>query len=337
METLVEFRILSENRYQEVFTEDLVAFLTQLHVKFNTARKKLLLNREIVQQEIDKGILPEFPAETYEIRNSEWKCAELPADLQDRRVEITGPVDRKMIINALNSGASCFMADFEDSTSPTWENVVEGQQNLSDAVSKTISYTNEKGKEYKLNTETAVLMVRPRGLHLQEKHLLIDGEEASGALMDFGIFFFNNAKNLLEQGSRPYFYLPKLEHYKEARWWNDVFVFAQEYLGIPQRSIRATVLIETINASFQLDEILYELKDHSLGLNCGRWDYIFSFIKKFRNHPEFVLPDRAQVTMTSPFMSAYSQRVIEVCHRRGVFAIGGMAAQIPVKNDAEKK
>src|SRR5690606_1848707 len=259
----------------------------------------------------------------------------LPDDLQDRRVEITGPVERKMIINALNSGASTFMADFEDSNSPTWKNCIEGQKNLSDAVSRTLDFENEAGKRYKLNPVTAVLLVRPRGLHLEEKNIIIDGETASASLVDFGIYFFLNAKQLLENGSGPYFYLPKLEHYLEARWWNEVFMFSQDYLGIPQASIKATVLVETITASFQLDEILYELKEHSAGLNCGRWDYIFSYIKKFRNLPEFIVPDRDQVTMSSPFMSAYSKRVIQVCHKRNVHAIGGMAAQIPVKNNEE--
>jgi malate synthase len=240
-----------------------------------------------------------------------------------------------MIINALNSGASTFMADFEDSNSPTWENCIQGQINLSDAVQRKIDFTAENGKSYQLNEKTAVLQMRPRGLHLPEKHIEINGEEASGSLTDFGIYFFSNAEHLLKNGSGPYFYLPKLEHYKEARWWNEVFAFAQNYMGIPEGTIKATVLIETITASFQIDEILFELKKHSAGLNCGRWDYIFSFIKKFRNLPEFMVPDRDQVTMASPFMSAYSKRVIEICHKRNVHAIGGMAAQIPVKDNYE--
>ncbi|MEM9051936.1 MAG: malate synthase A, partial [Bacteroidota bacterium] len=249
-------------------------------------------------------------------------------------VEITGPVDRKMIINALNSGAKVFMADLEDSNSPTWDNVIDGQKNLYDAVRKEISFTNPgNGKNYSLNEETATLLVRPRGLHLEEFGIEFNGQPASGSLIDFGLYFFHNAKELLERGSGPYFYLPKLEHYREARWWNEVFVFAQEYMGIPVGTIRATVLIETILASFQLDEILYELREHSAGLNCGRWDYIFSFIKRFRNRPNYIFPDRDLVTMEVPFMKAYSQKVIQVCHKRGIHAMGGMAAQIPVKNN----
>ncbi len=336
METLTKFKLNPENQYSSVFTEDLVAFLTALHENFNHKRLELLEDRKNIQKEFDNGILPTFPKETENIRKESWKCAPIPADILDRRVEITGPVDRKMIINALNSGANCFMADFEDSNSPTWDNNLEGQLNLTDAINKSISFENENGKKYELNDETAVLFVRPRGLHLNEKNIEINGEEASGSLTDFGIYFFRNAKQLLENGTRPYFYLPKLEHYKEARWWNEVFVFAQNYLGIPQGIIKATVLIETITASFQLDEILFELKEHSKGLNCGRWDYIFSYIKKFRNIPKILVPDRDQVTMTSPFMVAYSKRVIETCHKRGVFAMGGMAAQIPVKNNEEE-
>jgi malate synthase len=335
METQAQLKIKTQKQFEEILTPDLLDFLTALHQNFNDKRLELLKERKKTQQEFDKGILPKFLYETEEIRNGNWTCASLPEDLLDRRVEITGPVDRKMIINALNSGAHTFMADFEDSSSPTWENCIEGQINLSDAVSRKIDFTNENGKAYKLNEKTAVLLVRPRGLHLPEKHIEINGEEASGSLTDFGIYFFRNVKNLLEKGSGPYFYLPKLEHYKEARWWNDVFVFAQNYLEIPQGTIKATVLIETITASFQIDEILYELKEHSAGLNCGRWDYIFSYIKKLRNLPEFIVPDRDQVTMTSPFMSAYSKRVIEICHKRNVHAIGGMAAQIPVKDDDE--
>ncbi|MDC8098774.1 malate synthase A [Chryseobacterium rhizosphaerae] len=335
METRAQLKIKTQKQFEEILTPDLLDFLTALHQNFNDKRLELLKERKKTQQEFDKGILPKFLYETEEIRNGNWTCASLPEDLLDRRVEITGPVDRKMIINALNSGAHTFMADFEDSSSPTWENCIEGQINLSDAVSRKIDFTNENGKAYKLNEKTAVLLVRPRGLHLPEKHIEINGEEASGSLTDFGIYFFRNVKNLLEKGSGPYFYLPKLEHYKEARWWNDVFVFAQNYLEIPQGTIKATVLIETITASFQIDEILYELKEHSAGLNCGRWDYIFSYIKKLRNLPEFIVPDRDQVTMTSPFMSAYSKRVIEICHKRNVHAIGGMAAQIPVKDDDE--
>lgn len=335
METKTQLKIKAQKQFEEIFTPDLIDFLVALHQNFNQKRLDLLAERKKTQQKFDQGILPKFLEETEEVRKADWVCASLPEDLLDRRVEITGPVDRKMIINALNSGAFTFMADFEDSSAPTWDNCMEGQINLSDAISRTIDFVNEKGKAYTLNEKTAVLLVRPRGLHLPEKHIEISGEEASGSLIDFGIYFFRNAQKLLENGSGPYFYLPKLEHYKEARWWNEVFVFAQKYLGIPEGTIKATVLIETITASFQIDEILFELKDHSAGLNCGRWDYIFSFIKKFRNLPEFIVPDRDQVTMTSPFMSAYSKRVIEICHKRNVHAIGGMAAQIPVKNDDE--
>lgn len=336
METKTQFNVKAENAYDSVFTPELMDFLTELHQNFNHKRLRLLDQRKLKQIDFDLGVKPTFPDETLEIRNGSWVCNPLPQDLLDRRVEITGPVDRKMIINALNSGASTFMADFEDSNSPTWDNCMEGQINLSDAIAKTISFENEAGKKYQLNEKTAVLLVRPRGLHLDEKHIEINGEKASGSLVDFGIYFFRNAKKLLEKGSGPYFYLPKLEHYKEARWWNEVFVFAQNYLGIPVGTIKATVLIETITASFQLDEILFELKEHSSGLNCGRWDYIFSYIKKFRNNKEFLVPDRDQVTMTSPFMNAYSKRVIQVCHKRNVHAMGGMAAQIPVKNNEEE-
>ena len=335
METKTQLKINHPEQFEEVLTSDLIEFLVVLHQNFNDRRSGLLEERKKAQKEFDRGNLPGFLKETEEIRKGEWKCASLPEDLLDRRVEITGPVDRKMIINALNSGAYTFMADFEDSSAPTWKNCIQGQINLSDAINRNIHFTNENGKVYALQEKTAVLLVRPRGLHLPEKHIEINGEEASGSLTDFGIYFFRNIKSLLAKNSGPYFYLPKLEHYKEARWWNDVFVFAQDYLGIRQGTIKATVLIETITASFQLDEILYELKNHSAGLNCGRWDYIFSYIKKFRNLPEFIVPDRDQVTMTSPFMSAYSKRVIEVCHKRNVHAIGGMAAQIPVKDDHE--
>ncbi|WP_175621089.1 malate synthase A [Chryseobacterium schmidteae] len=335
METKTQLNINTQPRFEEVFTNNLIDFLVELHQNFNTKRLELLEERKKTQQEFDKGILTKFLSETEEIRNGNWICAPLPEDLLDRRVEITGPVDRKMIINALNSGASTFMADFEDSNSPTWKNCMEGQINLSDAINRQIDFKNEQGRSYQLNEKTAVLLVRPRGLHLNEKHIEINGELTSASLIDFGIYFFRNIKRLQENESGAYFYLPKLEHYKEARWWNDVFIFSQNYLGIPQGSIKATVLVETITASFQIDEILFELKEHSSGLNCGRWDYIFSFIKKFRNLPDFIVPDRDQVTMTSPFMSAYSKRVIEICHKRNVHAIGGMAAQIPIKNDYE--
>ncbi len=320
--------------YDHILSTDALAFLVQLHRNFNQRRKDLLVQRDAVQLKIDNGWKPGFMEATRFIRERDWHVAPLPTDLLDRRVEITGPVERKMMINALNSGAQVFMADLEDSNSPSWDNNIQGQVNLKDAVDKKISYINaDNGKVYTLNQQVAVLMVRPRGWHLEEKHILIDGESASGALVDFGLYFFHNAVNLMRRGSGPYFYLPKLENYLEARLWNEVFVFAQDYLSIPRKTIKATVLIETILASFQLHEILYELQDHAAGLNCGRWDYIFSFIKKFRNLPGFVLPDRSQVTMTTPFLRAYTQLVIKTCHRRGAFAIGGMAAQIPVKNN----
>ncbi|MBB6501724.1 malate synthase [Pedobacter cryoconitis] len=320
--------------YTQVLSNEALQFIKALHLQFNVHRKALLAEREVVQQKIDHGWEPSFLPETAAIREGDWQISSVPEDILDRRVEITGPVDRKMIINAMNSGANVFMADLEDSNSPNWDNVIGGQLNLSDAVNRTISFVNpDNGKEYKLNEETAILFVRPRGWHLEEKHIEIDGEAASGSLIDFGLYFFHNAKTLLQNGNGPYFYLPKLESYQEARLWNDVFVFAQNYCGIAQGSIKATVLVETILAPFQLNEILYELKDHSAGMNCGRWDYIFSFIKKFRNVPGYVFPDRAQVNMTVPFMRAYTQLVIQTCHKRGAHAIGGMAAQIPIKNN----
>jgi malate synthase len=321
--------------YKNILTADALQFLVELQRRFNQARKILLHERTIIQHQIDHGWDPRFLPETKNIREGSWVVAPAPADLLDRRVEITGPVERKMIINALNSGASIFMADFEDSNTPTWDNTIQGQINLKEAINRTIIYINENGKEYRLHEKVATLMVRPRGWHLEEKHILIDGEPASASLVDFGLYFYHNAKSLLQHGSGPYFYLPKMESYKEARLWNNVFVFAQDYCGIPQGAIKATVLVETILASFQLHEILWELKDHSAGMNCGRWDYIFSFIKKFRNRPGYIFPDRSQITMTVPFMRAYTQLVIQTCHQRGAHAIGGMAAQIPVKdNDA---
>ncbi|WP_299157349.1 malate synthase A [uncultured Tenacibaculum sp.] len=332
----IQFKGFEEVAYKSVLTKEAKAFLIQLHERFNAKRLQLLEEREIEQAYFDAGNFPSFPEETKIVREDNWTCEKLPKDLLDRRVEITGPVERKMVINALNSGAKTFMADFEDSNSPTIANILDGQVNLRDAVNKTISFYNEKkDKTYKLNKEVATLLVRPRGLHLNEKHFVIEGKEMSGSLVDFGLYFFHNIKNLLAEGSATYFYLPKLEHYQEARWWNDVFVYAQDYLGISQKTIKATVLVETITASFQLDEIIYELKDHMAGLNCGRWDYIFSYIKKFRNHTGFIVPNRSQVTMGSPFMKAYSLRVIQTCHKRGVHAMGGMAAQIPVKNNDE--
>ncbi|WP_051045225.1 malate synthase A [Halalkalibacterium ligniniphilum] len=330
----LEIRGRITEEYEDVLTSEALSFLETLHQMFEPRRQELLKRRAQRQKEIDQGMMPDFLEETKHIREGNWTIAPLPKDLQERRVEITGPVDRKMIINALNSGAYLFMADFEDATAPTWTNVIDGQINLRDAIRKTISYEHpQTGKKYKLNEKVATLIVRPRGWHLDEKHVLVNGEPMSASLFDFGLYFFHNAKYLLENGSGPYFYLPKLESHLEARLWNDVFVFAQEELTIPHGSIKATVLIETILAAFEMDEILYELKDHSAGLNCGRWDYIFSFLKKFRHHPDVILPDRQQVTMTSPFMRAYSLLTIKTCHRRNAPAIGGMAAQIPVKNN----
>ncbi|AIE58820.1 malate synthase A [Bacillus methanolicus] len=319
--------------YEEILTAEALNFIEELERKFGPRRKELLQLRQKRQEEINQGKLPDFLPETEHIRNGDWTISPLPDDLRDRRVEITGPTDRKMIINALNSGAKIFMADCEDATSPTWENIVEGQINLRDAVNRTISFENPNGKKYVLNEKTAVLLVRPRGLHLEEKHLLLDGKPISGSFFDFGMYFFHNAKNLIARGTGPYFYLPKLESHLEARLWNDVFVYSQEKLGIPQGTIKATVLIETILAAFEMHEILYELREHSAGLNCGRWDYIFSYLKKFRNHENVILPDRSQVTMTVPFMRSYSLLTIQTCHRRKAPAIGGMAAQIPVKNN----
>jgi len=321
--------------FAEILTPEAMSFVATLVRAFSDRREELLRRRVQRQAEIDTGKLPDFLPETEHIRNSTWTIAPIPHDLQDRRVEITGPVERKMIINALNSGAKVFMADFEDSLSPTWDGTIQGQINLRDAVNRTISYTAPEGKQYALQQQTATLLVRPRGWHLPEKHVFIDGKQVSGGLFDFGLYFFHNVKALLEHGTGPYFYLPKLESHLEARLWNDTFVLAQQELGIPQGTIKATVLIETILAAFEMDEILYELREHSSGLNCGRWDYIFSAIKKFRNIPNFILPDRAQVTMTTHFMRSYSLLAIKTCHRRNAHAIGGMAAQIPIKNDPQ--
>lgn len=321
-------------QYEQILTEEALSFVGRLHEQFNERRKQLLNERKEKQKEIREGKLPHFLPETQSIREGEWTVAPLPDDLLDRRVEITGPTsDRKMVINALNSGARVFMADFEDANSPTWENSIWGQINMRDAINRTIDFTNEKGKHYKLNEEVATLIVRPRGWHLVEKHVQVNGEPVAASLFDFGLYFFHNAKTLLQNGSGPYFYLPKLESHIEARLWNDVFVFAQNELNIPQGTIKATVLIETILATFEANEILYELREHSAGLNCGRWDYIFSYIKKLHHHEPYILPDRSEVTMTVPFMRAYSLYVIKTCHKRNVHAIGGMAAQIPIKND----
>lgn len=333
-QTKIQFSKEVRNYYPEILTENALAFITALHEKFNAERLELLERRVTQQSIFDSGKFPEFPKETKNIRDGNWTAGTIPHDLQDRRVEITGPVDRKMVINALNSGAKTFMADFEDSNSPTWSNTMEGQNNLIDANKRTISYYDlKKEKSYKLSNPLAVLLVRPRGLHLDERHIIINNETASGSLVDFGLYVFHNAKTMMKNNTAPYFYLPKLEHYLEARWWNEVFKFAQQYLEVPNGTFKATVLVETITASFQLDEIIYELKDHIVGLNCGRWDYIFSYIKKFRNHSNFVVPNRDQVTMTTPFMDAYSKLVIQRCHKRGILAIGGMAAQIPIKNN----
>jgi len=323
----------STDSQESILTGEAIDFVSGLARTFEPRRQQLLEARRARQKEIDAGVLPDFLPATAHIRQTEWTVAPIPADLQDRRVEITGPVDRKMIINALNSGASVFMADFEDSNSPTWSNTIDGQFNLRDAVRGAITFTSPEGKQYALAERPATLLVRPRGWHLVEKHFLVDGKPISGSLFDFGLFFFHNVRAQLAKGTGPYFYLPKLESHLEARLWNDVFLAAQKELGIPRGTIRATVLIETILGTFEMDEILWELREHSAGLNCGRWDYIFSFIKKFRNRPDFVLPDRAQVTMERHFLASYVSLLIATCHRRGIHAMGGMAAQIPIKND----
>jgi malate synthase len=321
--------------YADILTFDALSLLAKLHRTFDARRRELLDRRAARQQELDAGKLLDFLPDTRGIRQADWNVAPVPSDLQDRRVEITGPTDRKMVINALNSGANMFMADFEDSSTPTWDNQIQGQINVRDAVRGTIAFTSPEGKQYKLNDKIATLLVRPRGWHLTERHLLVDGQPMSGSLFDFGLYFFHNAKARLAKGSGTYFYLPKMESHLEARLWNDAFVLAQKELGVPHGTVKATVLIETIPAAFEMDEILYELRAHSAGLNCGRWDYIFSCIKKFRSRSGFVLADRGLVTMTAPFMRAYSLLLIKTCHRRGTFAMGGMAAQIPIKNDAK--
>jgi malate synthase len=318
---------------KHVLTSDALHFVEQLHRRFNPTRLELLEARAKRQARLDAGERPTLLAETAGVRDAEWQVASVPPALAERHVEITGPVERKMMINALNSGASVFMADFEDSLSPTWENVVRGQANLIDAVRRTITFSAPDGRRYELASKTATLLVRPRGWHLVESHVLIDGAPISASLFDFALYFFHNARELLARGAGPYFYLPKMESRREARLWNDVFVAAQDTLGIPRGTIRATVLIETILAAFEMDEILYELRDHSGGLNAGRWDYIFSIIKKFRSDPNMVLPDRAQVTMAVPFMRSYAERLVRTCHRRRAQAIGGMAAFIPSRKD----
>jgi malate synthase len=329
----VNVRAASLPGAERILTKAALSFVARLHHEFEPRRRELLRRRDERQADLRAGIMPGWLGSTAHIRAGNWRVAAAPADLLDRRVEITGPVERKMMINALNSGAKVFMADFEDALSPTWENVVFGQINLHDAVRGTLSYVSPEGKRYQLKPDTATLVVRPRGWHLVEKHVVVNGQPVSASLFDFGLFFFHNARALLDRGSGPYFYLPKLEHHTEARLWNDVFNFAQDALKLFRGSIRATVLIETIFAAFQMDEILYELRDHAAGLNAGRWDYIFSTIKKFAHRPEFVLPDRAQVTMGVPFMNAYTDLLVRTCHRRGAHAIGGMAAFIPNRND----
>ncbi len=332
--TDIEVRSELLPEWEPIVSDEALGFVAMLHKEFNPRRLELLAAREARKQRIDAGELPDFLPETKEIRESDWTVAPIPNDLRDRRVEITGPVDRKMIINALNSGANVFMADFEDANSPTWDNCIQGQLNLFDAVRRTITF-DSGAKQYKLNDKTATLLVRPRGWHLVDEHVYVDGEPVSASLFDFALYFFHNAEAALERGTGPYFYLPKMESHLEARLWNDVFVRAQTELGIPVGSIRATVLIETILAAFEMHEILWELRDHSAGLNCGRWDYIFSFIKKFRAHPNFILPDRATVTMDKAFLAAYVDLLIQTCHRRGIHAMGGMAAFIPIKEDAD--
>jgi malate synthase len=324
-------RITSD--YAQILTPEAVAFAAKLQRAFGGRRVELLAARVERQRAFDAGKLPDFLPETQALRESAWVCAPVPADIEDRRVEITGPVDRKMIVNALNSGASVFMADFEDANTPRWDNNIQGHINLRDAIRRRIDFTSPEGKAYRLGEKTAVLFVRPRGWHLPEKHVLIDGAPISGGIFDFALYMFHNAKELTARGSAPYFYLPKLESHLEARLWNDIFVMAQDDLGIPRGTVKATVLIETIVAAFEMDEILYELREHSAGLNAGRWDYIFSCIKKFRGNRDFCLADRALVTMTTHFMKSYAELLIKTCHRRNAHAMGGMAAQIPVKND----
>jgi len=319
---------------RQVFTVEALEFLFNMEQKFGATRRALLKARKLRQKKYDEGELPYFNPDTAYIRESEWKISPVPEVLQDRRVEITGPVDRKMMINALNSGAKVFMADFEDATSPTFENILNGQINIQDYASDTLEYTApETGKYYKLNDDIALMIIRPRGLHMEEAHLEINGKPLSASFVDFGLHIFHNGRVLAEKGLGPFYYLPKMESHLEAQLWNAIFVYAQDSLGIPQGTIKATVLIETLPAAFEMDEILYELRHHIAGLNCGRWDYIFSYIKTLRNHPDFVLPDREQISMDKDFLQAYSSKLIHVCHKRGAHAMGGMAAQIPVKND----
>jgi malate synthase len=329
----VEVRAVIAPEFASILTPDALGFVAKLTRKFEAQRRELMAARAQRQAGFDAGKLPDFLPETREVRDSEWTVVAAPRDLQDRRVEITGPTDRKMVINALNCGANVFMADFEDSNAPTWENMIEGQVNLRDAVARTIAFTGPDGRRYALNDRIATLLVRPRGWHLLERHVYVDGAPVSGAIFDFALYFFHNAKALLARETGPYFYLPKLESHLEARLWNEIFVAAQREIGVPQGTIKATVLIETVLAAFEMDEILYELREHCVGLNIGRWDYIFSCIKKFHANRDFCLADRAQVTMTAPFMRAYALLLVKTCHRRNAFAMGGMAAQIPIKND----
>ena len=329
----IDIRATVAPEQQRVLTPGALTFIAGLARKFEPVRQSLLERRVARQAELDAGVRPDFLAGTAAVRNGDWSIAPVPDELLDRRVELTGPAERKMLINGLNAGANVYMADMEDSMTPTWANVIDGQANLIDAVKRTIQHVNPDGKTYRLNATTAVLFMRPRGWHLAEKHVLVDGRPMSASLFDFGLYFFHNATALLERGSAPYFYLPKMESHLEARLWNDVFIHAQDRLGIPRGTIKATVLIETILAAFEMDEILYELREHSAGLNCGRWDYIFSCIKKFGRDANFMLADRGLVTMTSPFMRAYSLLLIKTCHRRNAHAMGGMAAQIPIKSD----
>jgi len=330
----VEVRGGIDSAFSTILTPAALAFVAKLARKFEPQRRSLMAARARRQAAFDSGALPDFLPETKSVRDSEWTVGPVPRDLRDRRVEITGPTDRKMVINALNCGANVFMADFEDSNAPTWANMIEGQVNLRDAVARTIAYAGPDGRRYALAEKTATLLVRPRGWHLLEEHVRVDGAPVSGAIFDFALYFFHNAKRLLARGTGPYYYLPKLESHLEARLWNDIFVAAQRELGVPQGTIKTTVLIETVLAAFEMDEILYELREHCVGLNIGRWDYIFSCIKKFRANRDFCLADRAQVTMTAPFMRAYALLLVKTCHRRNAFAMGGMAAQIPIKNDA---
>jgi malate synthase len=321
--------------YPQILTPEALGFVAALQRELGPTRDELLARRRQRQAEFEAGVLPDFLESTAAVRSGDWRVAPLPPDLADRRVEITGPTDRKMLINALNSGARVFMADFEDANSPTWRNMFGGQANLVEAIERTITFEGPDGRRYRLGDDVAVLLVRPRGWHLPEKHVLVDGQPASGSLVDFGLYFFHNAQRLLGHGTGPYFYLPKLESHLEARLWNDAFQLAQDRLGIPRGTIKATVLIETITAAFEMDEILYELREHSAGLNAGRWDYMFSIIKKFRTRPEFTLPDRNKVTMTVPFMRAYTELLVKTCHRREAPAIGGMAAFIPSRRDPQ--